>query len=112
GGERVGDLLWNQAAFVGRHRGIHRFVQRKRLQGPQIAGGFDQDLAARIDEQLAQHVERLLGARHDDDFVDRDIGTALLEVVGDPLAQRGVDVGRDVWKGRYTVVLMYENYGA
>src|SRR5690606_18117372 len=60
GGDVVGEARWYQPAIVRRHRLVAGLEQRKGLDGTQVAGGFDQDLAARIYKQLAQHIEGLL----------------------------------------------------
>ena len=90
------DGLGDQAAVIGEHRHVLGLVQAERLQRAQVAGVFDQDLAVLVDQHLAQQVQRLLRAGHDQDLVGRHVGAGAGQVFGDPLAQRRVAFGRAV----------------
>ena len=59
------EAVRQQALLVGRHLHVARLVQRERLQRAEVGRGFDEDRAARIDERLAEQVERLLRAGRD-----------------------------------------------
>ncbi|MCY1554685.1 hypothetical protein D9M68_912720 [compost metagenome] len=66
------------------------------MQGAQVAGVLDEHLAVLVDQHLAQQVERLLRARHDQDLVGGDVRAGAVQIVGNPLAQRRVAFGRAV----------------
>ena len=84
------------ALLVHRHRHVVGLVRVEGLQRPEEGRVADDDLVARVEEELGDHVERLLRSRGDQDLALAG-GDALLGQVGrQQAAQRTVALRRTV----------------
>ena len=83
------------------HGGLHRGVG---LQRAQVGGGFDQDAAARVDQDFGHQIQALLRAGGDEHLVGADIHALFFQVMRHPVAQRAIAFAGGVLQGAAAIL--------
>ena len=80
----------DNALFVRRHFNEFRFAELKGIEGAEVGRAFDEDDVARVNEDLGQHGQALLGPRRNSDVIDIAVDHESLFHAGCNLFAQGV----------------------